>query len=528
MDEFTQHTVRLLEQAQAGGAADALMRAETLLRGTTGDLAGGPACLHFVRVLAFNMLGELAAVEDALDLMIAAAEREQSPGWHAAALGTRASQHSRVGETHSAEYDLDGVLRDLVVAESMVVQERDPVAAVNGRVSIAIGYFELRLYELVGPQFEAAYEISAADEEQNGNQAMWLINLAELHLHWALELYQVGQGAVAEGHTERAEQYARRAAAEAGGADADVWRDHANLFAACAKADRHDPHNAAVEIEHHLDRLVARGMSPLLFALSWPFHAVALRRSGRGEEAVRVIERAVAELPEDAGVLLHTATKRTHLVLLAAHGSAEARLGLDYGDMIAAAMWQQRQRTLHSVQTLKSLEQLRVRHEQAAREADLDPLTGIANRRAFDEAVLRAQAGPGGRVAVLLVDTDKFKQINDTAGHAAGDAALRAIAQAMGEQVRDHDVLARLGGDEFAVLLPGAAIAAACEIAARMVCAVEQIADCPATLSVGVAGGSAADLPDLLCRADEAMYRIKRRGGNGVEVFAGEYAGRAA
>ena len=528
MDELTQQTVRLLEQAQSGGAADALVRAETLLRAPTGDLAAGPACLHFVRVLALDVLGDRTAVEDALDLMLAAAQREKSPGWHAAALGTRASQHSRVGETHSAEYDLDGVLRDLVAAESLVVQETDPVAAVNGRVSIAIGYFELRLYELVGPQFEAAYEISAADREQNGNRAMWLINLAELHLHWALELYQVGQGPAAEGHTERAEQYASRAVIEADRAGAVVWRDHASLFAACAKADRHDPHSAAVEIERHLGRLVTHGMSPLMYALCWPFQAVALRRSGRPDEAVRVIERAVADLPGDAGVLLTTATRRTHLVLLAARGSAEARIGLDYGDTMAAALWQQRQRTLHSVQTLKSLEQLRLRHEQAAREADLDPLTGIANRRAFDEAVLRARTGPGGRVAVLLIDTDKFKQINDTAGHAAGDAALQAIAGALGAHIREQDVLARLGGDEFAVLLPGAAAGNACEIAARMVCAVEDIADCPATLSVGVAAGPAADLPELICRADEAMYRIKRRGGNGVEVAGDGLATRAA
>ena len=527
MDEVTQHAVRLLEQAQTGGAADALALAETLLRGATGALADGPACLHFVRAVALQSQGDLPAAEDALELTVAAAEREKSPGWHAAALGTRAGQRLRVGETHGADYDLDGVLRDLVTAESLVLDEGDPVAAVNARVAIAISYFELRLYELVGPQFESAYEISAADRDQNGNRAMWQLNLAELHLQWALELYQIDQVRAAEGHTEQAERYALRAMDEADGADADTWRDHASLFAACARADRHDPAGAACEIERHLSRLQARGMSPLLFALSWPFHAVALRRSGHAEEALRVIEQAVADLPEDAGVLLHTATKRTHLVLLVAQGSAEARIGLDYGDTLAAALWQQRQRTLHSVQTMKSLEQMRLRHEQAARDADLDPLTGIANRRAFDDAVLRAQAG-AGRAAVLVVDTDKFKQINDTSGHAAGDAALRAIAGALAAQVRDQDVLARLGGDEFAVLLPGAPATAGVEIAVRMVHAVRDLPDCPATLSIGVAAGPATDLPALLCRADEAMYRVKRRGGDGVEETTGEHAARAA
>jgi hypothetical protein len=241
MDDVTQHAVRLLEQAQSGQAAAALADADALLREATGELADGPACLHFVRAISFNMLGDLPAVDDAVELMLAAAERERSPGWRACALGTRAAQRSRVGETNSIEYDLDGVLRDLVSAETFVMEETEPVASVNARVAIAIGFFELRLYELVVPHYQAAYEISAADRAQNGNRAMWLLNLAELHLHWALELYQLGQPTAAESHTAEAEAFAVRAAAETDGADAEVWREYALLAAACARADRHDP-----------------------------------------------------------------------------------------------------------------------------------------------------------------------------------------------------------------------------------------------------------------------------------------------
>ncbi|MET0422578.1 MAG: GGDEF domain-containing protein [Actinoplanes sp.] len=531
MDEIIERAARLLEQAQAGEAAQALADAESLLLEATGDAADGPACLHFVRAISFNMLGDLPAVEDALELMLAAADRERSPGWRACALGTRAAQRSRFSETRSADYDLDGVLRDLVAAEMFVAEETEPVAAVNARVAIAIGFFEMRLYELVVPQYEAAYEISAAGPP-NGNQAMWLLNLAELHLHWALELYQVGQDEAAEGHTARSEQYSLRAAAEANGANAEVWRNYALLSAACAKADRHDPAGAAAEIERYLGPLEARGMSPLLLAFCRPFHAVALRRSGRPDEALKIIEHAVATLPADAGVVLTSATHRTHAVLLAARGSVGAAVGMKYGDTLAATLWQQRLRTLHSVTTMKSLEQMRRRHEQASRAADLDALTGIANRRAFDEAVLRAQAEQnaeqGSRYSVLIVDTDKFKQINDTAGHAAGDAALRAIADALTTQVRELGLLARLGGDEFAVLLPGVELPAAHDLAARMVYAVRDIAGCPATVSVGVAAGPASALPDMLSRADAAMYRVKRRGGDGVEVSPDKVAARAA
>jgi diguanylate cyclase (GGDEF)-like protein len=528
MDDILRHAVRLLEEAQTGQAAAALNRADALLRGVTGDLADGPACLHFVRALALNLLADLPGAEDAVELMLTAAEREGSAGWQAAALGTRASQRLRVAGSNTADYDLDGVVRDLVMAETLVEEETEPVAAVNGRVAIAIGFFELRLYELVGAHYEAAYAISAADRERNGNAAMWLLNLAEMHLFWALELYQVGQGDAAEEHTATAEWYGLRAAAEAVGEDAATWREYALLSAACAKADRDDPVTAAAEIEEYLGRLEARGMSPHLLNFCRPFHAVALRRSGHPDEALEVIERAVAEMPADAPALLVSATHRTHAVLLASRGSAEAAVGLKYGDVMAAALWRQRQRTLHSVATLKSLEGLRLRHEQASRAADLDALTGIANRRAFDQAVLRAQAAGDDVVTVLLVDTDKFKQINDTAGHAAGDAALRAIAGALAAQVRDQDLVARLGGDEFAVLLPGIRPAAARAVAARMLYAVRDIPNCPATLSIGVAGGAAADLPQSLLNADAAMYRVKRRGGDGVEECSEPVAARAA
>jgi diguanylate cyclase (GGDEF)-like protein len=465
--------------------------------------------MHFVRAIALTNLGEPHAVLEALDLMAAAADRENSPGWHACALATRSSHHLRLGDGETT-----GVLHDLVAAEIEVAGETEPIAAVNGRVAVAIGYFELRLYELVGAHYDAAYEMSPAD---NGNRAMWLYNQAELHLIWALELYQIGQVEAAEAHTAEAEVYAMRAADEARGPDAAAWRETALLAAACARADRHDPAGAAADIASALRRLEERGMSASALAFSRPFHAVALRRSDRPDEALAVMEHAIANLTPDAGWLITAATHRTKAVLLAARGSADAEAGMTYGDTLAGAMWKHRLRTLHSVEAMKSLELLRVQHEQASRAAALDALTGIANRGAFDRAVRQAAARPSDEVTVMLVDTDKFKQINDTAGHAAGDAALRAIATALGAQLREEDLLARLGGDEFAVLLPGLGADGALRIAERMVLAVRAIPDCPATVSIGVAATRAGDLPEALRRADAAMYRAKRRGGDGVE-----------
>jgi diguanylate cyclase (GGDEF)-like protein len=504
---------RLLERAQTGEAAAVLAEAEEILRAETGDLADGPAAIHFVRAVCYISMGDLRAVLAAVELMLRAAEREQSPGWRACALATRASERVRLGFQDGDEYDVDAPLRDLTAAAAIVVGDADPVAAVNARVGIAVGYYYLRLYELAVPHYEAAYEISAASPDANGNRAMWLFNLAEVHLHWALELYQVGRPAEAEKHTALAEGIAERAAAEASGEDADAWRENALLMAACARADRSDPAGASVDIEYYTRMLQARGFSSSALAYSQPFRAVALKRSGRLDEALRVMEAAVAGLPPDSSWLITAATHRTHALLLAARGSADARVGLAYGDELAAALWRQRQQTLHTAETLETLSVLRAQHEEARRAADLDPLTGIANRRAFDSAVRRARSRAGTATAVII-DIDHFKQINDTSGHTAGDEALRAIARALASQLRPQDLLARLGGDEFAALLPGLPAAEAGRRAEAMVTAVRVIPGCTATVSVGVATAPAADLPATLLQADQAMYRAKRAGGD--------------
>jgi hypothetical protein len=220
MQDSSRRAARLLERAQAGEADAVLAEVTAGLRTPGGDRAG----MHFVRVVALIVRGDLRAVLDGVELMLRAADREGSPGWRACALATRAAERLRLGERDGDEHDVDAALRDLSAAETALLRETDPVAAVNARVGIAVGYLQLRLYELAGPQYEAAYELSAASPERNGNRAMWLSNLAEMHLHWALELYQVGEVAAAGQHTASAERFALRAAAESAGPEATTWR----------------------------------------------------------------------------------------------------------------------------------------------------------------------------------------------------------------------------------------------------------------------------------------------------------------
>jgi diguanylate cyclase (GGDEF)-like protein len=159
-----------------------------------------------------------------------------------------------------------------------------------------------------------------------------------------------------------------------------------------------------------------------------------------------------------------------------------------------------------------------------------DPLTGLPNRTLFTERVRQAAAlGPDGRLAVLLIDLDRFKEINDTLGHASGDLVLREVGIRLRAGLPDNHLVARLGGDEFAVLvpvLPGweAAVAVGQLVRATLgqPLPVEQL-ELEVTGSIGIAlGPDHGEDPELLLqRADVAMYQAKD-GHTDIEVYAPE------
>jgi diguanylate cyclase (GGDEF)-like protein len=169
-------------------------------------------------------------------------------------------------------------------------------------------------------------------------------------------------------------------------------------------------------------------------------------------------------------------------------------------------------------------------------EAGTDPLTGLPNRTAFHArlaASLLDQSGDGTD-AVLFIDLDDFKDVNDGLGHATGDDLLRVASQRLRAAVRPHDMVARLGGDEFAVLLQGLhEPQMAIDTANRIVTVISApvaIRDTTSTIgaSVGLAFRQRASTPDTLMRqADVAMYTAKRKGKNRVERFDAEMDTRA-
>lgn len=161
--------------------------------------------------------------------------------------------------------------------------------------------------------------------------------------------------------------------------------------------------------------------------------------------------------------------------------------------------------------------------DQLAHQASHDSLTGLPNRVAFEQALARAFADSAQRqqLALLFIDGDRFKQINDTWGHAAGDAIISATAQRLRAQLAETDMVARLGGDEFAVLLRNSGEAdRVARVMQHMMSAMASPLLLPDgqpvvwSLSIGAAlGKNARSTEGLLAQADAAMYHIKALGG---------------
>ena len=160
-----------------------------------------------------------------------------------------------------------------------------------------------------------------------------------------------------------------------------------------------------------------------------------------------------------------------------------------------------------------AVEQARLR-ERLQAVAVSDALTGVANRRAFDAALAAAAAEPGAPVALLLVDLDHFKTINDTHGHGVGDDVLVAAAAALSGAVGGEHLVARVGGEEFAVLVTGADARHLPPVVDAVLDAVRGAdGPVPVTASVGAATAAGTWSADgLLREADEALYRAKESG----------------
>ncbi|KAA0256389.1 diguanylate cyclase [Acidobacteria bacterium ACD] len=266
-----------------------------------------------------------------------------------------------------------------------------------------------------------------------------------------------------------------------------------------------------------------------------------------GQEALQLVRSSRPEvivtdweMPNVDGVTLCRLVKgteelrNTHVLILSSRGETGSKVvGLDNGaddylvkpvdpDELVA-------RVRAGLRLQRALTDLAARNELLSRLALSDPLTGLANRRAFDEAIAREVARTARLcrpLSLLVLDLDRFKQVNDTYGHPTGDDVLNGLAALLARVCRRGDLPARLGGDEFAILLPHTGPEQALLVAERIRRTVEgaplgRTSPVPMTVSIGSAtlhspeqGGPES----LVARADAALYRSKSLGRNRVEA----------
>ena len=176
---------------------------------------------------------------------------------------------------------------------------------------------------------------------------------------------------------------------------------------------------------------------------------------------------------------------------------------------------------------------INVELRQAEAKMWTDPLTGLGNRRLFDdklEDVVAAQRLGGHDLALIMIDIDNFKNLNDTRGHVTGDEILRFVGELLRQFLRSNDLAVRFGGDEFTLILPFASAADAAAVAERTIRLFGQRARLldvtpPLSMSAGIAslwGSGSVTAEELVRCADTALYRAKRLGKNRVAVFERE------
>jgi diguanylate cyclase (GGDEF)-like protein len=255
----------------------------------------------------------------------------------------------------------------------------------------------------------------------------------------------------------------------------------------------------------------------------------ALRRSL--EEALAMVREAVATIAGDQANLDESLAGSAERVEQIARSNDIRQIQARLADEVARLKRITRERRAAWEHTVGAFQTRLTRLEQqldtTRREASLDPLTNVANRRMFEGTCREWLAANHAAFVMAMVDVDDFKAINDRHGHAVGDRVLITVAETLTKSLRSHDVVARLGGDEFVVLAPGLAIAlagrrfAGIAGAVQTACAAIVAHRIPPSISIGLAERVTGDtMESLQQRADAALYDAKRNGKGRVAIKA--------
>jgi diguanylate cyclase (GGDEF)-like protein len=502
-----------MTRAQSGSPAEAALELNELLAELGPEPSHERAAAEYVRAVAAHHATDSVEALDAVDGCIRVARAIDEPGWEANAIALRIVTLIRTGEGGDS-------VADLVAAENALSRTRDLGLAGWAHTGLGYAYDLLRLYELCIPHFELAAE---GDHDPLGlpeAPAINRLNLAESNLRWAHELERLGDTSYDEEIKER-----RRAAHRWAGEAVDVilaadllgyWPMVGRMWLA-ASNDAGDAAEAAVILKDCRDQLAKLGDLELA-AIAGAYLARTYLTLGRIDDAMEAAGRSASELPPTSDPPVEALIRHTAVRIVAESGDVGASTGLQYARAISRGWWAERLRGLYAVRTALANHELSIRHDAEWRAAREDPLTGVGNRRALDERMSVARDS-GRSVAVIAIDVDNLKVVNDSYGHACGDEVLRRVGQLLKEQCRAEDVVARAGGDEFVVVLDNPDERGAPELVERIKIAADReaaqaLAPWFAMLRLSVGQASSTDgtsVSDLLTEADRRMYAEKRR-----------------
>ena len=472
---------------------------------------------EYVRAVAAHHSGDADGVLDAVNACVDVARAIGEPGWEANALSMRIVTEIRSGRGGDS-------VADLVAAEHALTLTTDEALAGWAHTGLGYAYDLLRLFELCIPHFEAAAEIFVDPIGLSESPAIDRLNLAESNLRWAHEMERLGDPAYEERIRERrqdAHRWAGEAIEAAAQEHASEYWQVAGLVWLAASDETAGPAELASVLQDCRDRLTKLGELELV-AISGAYLAEAYAKLGRFEEAGVAAKRAITDLPPMPDPPVEALVRHIAVQIAADAGEPGALDGLQYARTIARGWWAERLRGLYAVRSALATHELEMRHDAEWRAAREDALTGVGNRRALDER-LAAAAESGTPIAVVVIDVDKLKLVNDSHGHPSGDDLLRAVSRLVTAETRSGDKVTRIGGDEFVVVLDNPGDRGPLEMMDRVRRAAAELGTSIAEpwvnglrLSLGYAStAEGTPVEQLLALADRRMYADKPRGTGG-------------
>jgi diguanylate cyclase (GGDEF)-like protein len=453
--------------------------------------------LHAARVV-------LAAVRpaddvDPLSLAESLLDRAAEPAQLGLALGLRALVHASLGDTAALLADTSRAVAYLD-DDTLPAMERCLAWVICGAALNT-----LRLWELVDELYTRALALGPAATAA-GQTAAVAVNRVLIRLEHGLALLERGDEPAARARLTEALDAVAPALAE----DLrPLWRNNVLAVADLVRLLLGQP--VCTPLDDHRVALSADGDLEVLPHLE---AAMALSRWRAGDPACPELDRA---LSTSSGARSFPLWVRAQVLASGSPGPAVVAQR-KHAELLGRLLWESRSAVLSAARAQLDVERRRAEHERLVQAVHTDPLTGLHNRRRFEDWL---QGGSGGSTCgLLLLDLDAFKRVNDVYGHTVGDDVLRRVGLLLRAAVRPVDLALRQGGDEFAVVLntdglsPQAVLGRA-EAIVRLVQAEDWGSVAPGltlTVSVGAALGEAG--PDLYRTADTALYTAKQ-GGSG-------------